>query len=187
VFLTTIHQRGQPLPPDLASTAQVAKPVRVLALAQALERAFGIAPAAVPPPCARAAEPGDGTPLRILLVEDNPVNQRVATRMLERMGHRVDLAANGRQALGALARKSYDLVFTDIQMPEMDGYELAAAVRGGEAPGVRLPIVAMTAHALKEDRARCLAAGMDDYISKPVRAEDLAAAIARWTRTGTLA
>ena len=187
VFLTTIHQRGQPLPPDLASSAQVAKPVRVLALAQALERALGNAPAAAAPQCVRSAAPGDGASLRILLVEDNPVNQRVATRMLERMGHRVDLAANGRQALDALARKSYDLLFTDIQMPEMDGYELAVAVRDGESPRHRLPIVAMTAHALKEDRARCLAAGMDDYISKPVRAEDLAAAIARWARTGALA
>jgi len=108
--------------------------VRVLALAQALERALGNAPAAAAPQCVRSAAPGDGASLRILLVEDNPVNQRVATRMLERMGHRVDLAANGRQALDTLARKSYDLLFTDIQMPEMDGYELAVAVRDGESP-----------------------------------------------------
>ncbi len=189
VVLTTVHQRGQALPSDLVSVVQVVKPVRVLALAQAVERALGCGPATEVPQQQRVPAgvvPG-GSPLRILLVEDNPVNQRVAIRMLERMGHRVDLAANGRQALDALAAKTYDLVFTDIQMPEMDGYELAAAVRGHEPPGRRLPIVAMTAHALSEDRERCLAAGMDDYISKPVRSEDLAAAIGRCARAGVLA
>ncbi len=189
VFLTTVHQRSQPLPPDLGPIAQVVKPVRMVALAQALEGALGGEPAAAVPQQQRVGTRAvpDGAPLRILLVEDNPVNQRVATRMLERMGHRVDLAANGRQALDALAAKAYDLVFSDIQMPEMDGYELAAALRATEPPGRRLPIVAMTAHALSEDRERCLAAGMDDYISKPVRSEDLAAAIGRWARAGALA
>ncbi|MCU0230279.1 MAG: ATP-binding protein, partial [Acidobacteria bacterium] len=125
VLLTTIRERGRALPADLATVVQVAKPVRAQALAHALERALGAAPSTSPPARECAAAPTFPGPLRILLVEDNPVNQRVATRMLERMGHRVDVAAHGRQALTALARESYDLVFTDIQMPEMDGYELA--------------------------------------------------------------
>jgi len=114
------------------------------------------------------------TVLRILLVEDNPVNQRLETRLLEKRGHRVVLAANGREALDALEKESFDLVLMDVQMPEMDGFEATAAIREREkASGVRLPVIALTAHAMKDDRERCLAAGMDDYLTKPIQPREL--------------
>jgi two-component system, sensor histidine kinase and response regulator len=112
--------------------------------------------------------------LRVLLVEDNPVNQRLATRMLEKRGHRVVLAGNGREALEALAKGSFDLVLMDVQMPEMDGFQATAAIREMErSTGAHLPVVALTAHAIKGDRERCLAAGMDGYLTKPIRPREL--------------
>ena len=110
--------------------------------------------------------------LHILLVEDNVVNQKVATRLLERMGHRIDIASDGRQAVSAVQVVKYDLVLMDCQMPIMDGYAAAQAIRGLEC-GRHLPIVAMTAHAMPEDRRRCLDAGMDEYMAKPISAERL--------------
>jgi two-component system, sensor histidine kinase and response regulator len=121
-----------------------------------------------------------GSPLRILLAEDHPVNQRVAMRMLEKCGHRVVVAGNGRLALEALDREYFDLVLMDVQMPEMDGFEATAAIREKEKmAGGHIPIVAMTAHAMKGDAERCLAAGMDDYISKPVVAAGLLEVVER--------
>jgi len=121
--------------------------------------------------------------LRILLVEDNLVNQRVATRLLEKKGHQVSVADNGRAALHAYARAPYDVVLMDVQMPEMDGLEATAAIRRHEAErngaGRRVPIIAMTAHALSGDRERCLAAGMDDYVPKPIQSRALFEAIER--------
>jgi PAS domain S-box-containing protein len=112
--------------------------------------------------------------LRVLLVEDNPVNQRLATRMLEKRGHRVVLAGNGREALEALAKASFDLVLMDVQMPEMDGFQATAAIREKEkTTGTRLPVVALTAHAMKGDRDKCLAAGMDGYLTKPIVPREL--------------
>jgi PAS domain S-box-containing protein len=111
---------------------------------------------------------------RILLAEDNRVNQVLAVRILENRGHEVVVASNGREALELVGKSDFDLVLMDIQMPEMDGFEATAAIRGLEqATGRRLPVVAMTAHAIKGDRERCLAAGMDAYISKPIRASEL--------------
>jgi CheY-like chemotaxis protein len=131
------------------------------------------APAAAP---ARAA----GRSLRILLAEDNAVNQTLAVRLLERRGHRVRTAVNGHQALAALAEEAFDLVLMDVQMPEMDGFETTARIRAGEkAPDRRLPIVALTAHAMKGYEERCLAAGMDAYLSKPIRADALYETIER--------
>ncbi len=112
--------------------------------------------------------------LGILVVEDNPVNQKVAATMLEKRGHRVVVASNGREALEALDKERVDLVLMDVQMPEMDGFKATELIRDREkGNGGHIPIVAMTAHAMKGDREKCLAAGMDSYMSKPIRAEDL--------------
>jgi PAS domain S-box-containing protein len=112
--------------------------------------------------------------MRILLVEDNPVNQRLAHEILRRRGHAVTLAAHGREALERLEEATFDLVLMDVQMPEMNGLEATRAIRAAEAGTDRhLPIVAMTAHAMAGDRERCLDAGMDDYLTKPIRAEAL--------------
>jgi len=110
--------------------------------------------------------------LQILLVEDNVVNQKVAMRLLERMGHRIDIAPDGQQAVAAVQVVHYDLVLMDCQMPVMDGYAATAAIRSLEC-GKHLPIVAMTAHAMPEDRRRCLEAGMDEYLAKPISADKL--------------
>jgi two-component system sensor histidine kinase/response regulator len=108
-------------------------------------------------------------PLRILLVEDNPINQKVAQRLLEKAGHNVTVANNGREALDHIGREKFCLVLMDIQMPEMDGLEATVAIRENERlSGGHLPIVALTAHAMKGDRERCLEAGMDGYVTKPV-------------------
>jgi len=119
-----------------------------------------------------------GRSLRLLLAEDNVVNQRLATRLLEKQGHNVVTVGNGRALLERLEKETFDLILMDIQMPEMDGFEATAAIRREEeSTGRHLPIVAMTAHAIKGDRERCLAAGMDGYIAKPIRAKDLIDAI----------
>jgi CheY-like chemotaxis protein len=117
---------------------------------------------------------GDSAPrqvLRILLAEDNPVNQRVAARLLEKRGHQVALAANGREALAWLDRERFDLILMDVQMPELDGIETTAVIREREQrEGGRIPIVALTAHAMQGDRERCIDAGMDNYVNKPIDA-----------------
>jgi CheY-like chemotaxis protein len=112
--------------------------------------------------------------LRVLLAEDNPVNQKIASRVLEKQGHHVTIAADGRKALAALDGENFDVVLMDVQMPEMDGFETTSAIRVRERDtGKHLPIIAMTAHAMQGDRERCLAAGMDSYIAKPIRAREL--------------
>lgn len=119
-------------------------------------------------------------PLRILLAEDNPVNQRVAGLLLQKNGHTVTVAANGKQALDLFQRQEFDLILMDVQMPELDGLQATATIREREAastPAKRIPIIAMTAHAMAGDRERCLDAGMDGYVSKPVRIEELLSAI----------
>jgi len=112
--------------------------------------------------------------LRILLAEDNLVNQRLATRLLEKRGHSVVVAANGRETVTAFERESFDLILMDLQMPEMDGFEATTVIREKEkATGSHLPIVALTAHAMKGDREKCLAGGMDGYLTKPIRPQEL--------------
>jgi two-component system, sensor histidine kinase and response regulator len=155
------------------------KPVRRARLLETIADAMG---GLAPEPEAPEAE--SGVPERggrLLVVEDNAVNQRVLEAMLAKRGFAVDCAANGREALSALAMGEYELVFMDCQMPEMDGYQATGAIRAREAGSEEhIPIVAMTAHALKGDRERCIAAGMDDYLSKPLRPADLDAVLERW-------
>jgi CheY-like chemotaxis protein len=118
---------------------------------------------------------------RILLVEDNAVNQTLAVRLLEKRGYTVTVAGDGRQALTAMDKEHFDLVLMDVQMPEMDGFEATAAIREKERSGGKhIPIIAMTAHALKGDEERCLSAGMDAYISKPIRTNELFATIEKF-------
>jgi two-component system sensor histidine kinase/response regulator len=119
--------------------------------------------------------------LRILLAEDNLVNQKLATALLEKIGHRVIVAAHGAEALRKWKAERFDLIFMDVQMPEMDGLEATTRIREGERlRGTRTPIVAMTAHAMTGDRERCLAAGMDDYISKPIQRKTLTTMLSRY-------
>ena len=118
---------------------------------------------------------------RVLLVEDNPVNQAVAKRMLERLGHSVTIAGNGRIAVDLHAKRRFDLILMDCQMPELDGYAATRELRARETGLDHVPIVAMTAHAMAGDREQCLSAGMDDYLTKPVKIDQLAEAIVRWT------
>jgi CheY-like chemotaxis protein len=118
-----------------------------------------------------------GHPLRILLAEDNLVNQKLALRLLVQMGYRADLASNGVEALECVARQTYDVVLMDVQMPEMDGLEAARRITAQYHRDHRPRIVAMTANAMQGDREMCLEAGMDDYIAKPIRVEVLVAAL----------
>ncbi|MEE9389996.1 MAG: response regulator, partial [Candidatus Aminicenantaceae bacterium] len=111
---------------------------------------------------------------RILLAEDNVINQKVAVHILERSGHKVSVANNGQEALRTLNKDRIDLILMDVQMPEMDGFETTVSIREKEKKtGFHIPIIAMTAHAMKGDRERCIEAGMDDYIAKPIKTEEL--------------
>ena len=132
---------------------------------------------AAPPPF--DPEMGKRLPLRILLAEDNAVNQKLALHLLKRMGYRADVAANGLEALEAVRRQTYDAVLMDVQMPEMDGLEVTRRIRQEWEKDAQPRIVAMTASAMKEDREECLAAGMDDYISKPIQVEELIGALGK--------
>ncbi len=118
-------------------------------------------------------------PLRILLAEDNAVNQKLALRLLSQMGYRADVAANGLEAIQAVDRQTYDVVLMDVQMPEMDGLEATRQICARWEADKRPRIVAMTANAMQGDREMCLEAGMDDYLSKPIRVEELVSALLR--------
>jgi len=118
-------------------------------------------------------------PLRILLAEDNHINQKVALKMLERMGYRADVVADGAEAIEAVSRQTYDVVLMDLQMPEVDGIEATLQIRRQQGPTRPPWIIAMTANVMEEDRKRCLDAGMQDYLRKPVSAVELAEALAR--------
>jgi PAS domain S-box-containing protein len=166
-----------------ASTGQVVKPIRASQLAAQLQIALGGKTAiGLPATPVALARPEAEQPYRILLAEDNVVNQKVALTMLKKLGFSADAVANGGEALAALAAITYDLVLMDCEMPEMDGFAATAHIRASEGgvlnPGV--PVIAMTAHALQGDRERCLAAGMNDYMSKPVQVSTLTAILERW-------
>ena len=171
----------------LAIASYLAKPVQPSELLNALLAALS-KPTVVQEPKPRPYGPSeDHTPsLKILLAEDNAVNRTLATALLERRGHIVVATENGREALEALERENVDLILMDVQMPVMDGFEAIRAIRIKEqSSGVHLPIIALTAHAMKGDRERCLAAGADEYVTKPIRMAELLAAMNR-VNTGTV-
>jgi len=184
VMLSSVSQRGQGTAAQQAGIAAcLTKPVRQSHLYNCLMTVMGAAaePTVVLPVTRRQEETQVQIHARALVVEDNVVNQKVAVRLLEKLGCRVDVAANGREAVNMLAQLTYDVVFMDCQMPEMDGFAATAAIRQGEAcTGQHMPIIAMTANAMQGDRERCLAAGMDDYLTKPFSMPQLTAVLQRW-------
>jgi signal transduction histidine kinase/DNA-binding response OmpR family regulator len=195
VILTSItHSRELKNIEGNAVDACLVKPVRQSQLmntlanawSRRLENAKPATAAPEPDPVLRIAPQPvmlGGRPVRVLVAEDNVVNQKVAVRMLERLGVRADLASNGREAVQMVEMFPYDLLLMDCQMPEMDGYEATAEIRRREGSGRHMAVVAMTAEALAGCRERCLQAGMDDFIAKPVRLPDLMAALRKWVLT----
>ena len=202
ILLTSVGRRGDAKAAKaLGVAAYLTKPLResqlARCLAMVLDPSAAVSAGSGPQPGAELvtrhtlAEAATSTGMKILLAEDNIINQKVAVRMFERLGHRVDVVANGLEAVEALSRIGYDLVFMDCQMPEMDGFEATREIRERERSGrnsgrslpvahPRTPIIAMTANAMQGDREACLRAGMDDYVSKPVTSEALAAVFERW-------
>jgi signal transduction histidine kinase/DNA-binding response OmpR family regulator len=180
VLLTSAGRSERPVP---GVDIELVKPVRPSQLFDVLQSLLSSRP---PQTKRRIHREGVGPPAsrhrfaRILVVEDNAANLKVAVKMIERLGYRADVAGNGSEALDILSRVRYDAVLMDCQMPEMDGYEATREIRRMELDGGRLPIIAMTAGAMAGDRERCLAAGMDDYISKPVKLHIVAAVLERW-------
>lgn len=179
---------------DLGISLYLTKPVRRGDLRSAIMRSLA-GRAAAPTPSVRARDAGipaqlrtrESPQLHILLVEDNLVNQRVAFRILEKHGYRVVVASNGVEALKALKDGDFELVLMDVQMPEMGGFEATEKIRRSEDPAAaHIPIIAMTAHAMMGDRERCLAAGMDDYISKPLQAAALIDLVEKYRRVTAL-
>jgi len=181
MMLSSAGQRGDAMRcRELGVAAYLTKPIRQAELMDAILTALGTRarnhekPALVTRHTLRESQHR----LKVLLAEDNAVNQLVALRLLERLGHSVVVAANGRKALEAWSRSEFDAVLMDVQMPEMNGWEATHAIRDKErSTGQRIPIIAMTAHAMKGDDERCFAAGMDDYLTKPIRTEELVAAL----------
>ena len=166
--------------------AYLMKPIKQSVLYDALVEVFAGRPegAAARIPAATSqfdAQLAERLPLRLLLAEDNAVNQKLALQMLRKMGYRADIAGNGLEVLEALERQPYDIVLMDVQMPELDGLETTRRIRAQAAQGGAQPrIIAMTANAMQGDREQCLDAGMDDYISKPIQVKELQAALERW-------
>jgi CheY-like chemotaxis protein len=169
---------------QVGSHRTLVKPIKPLALYNLLTETFG---ASVPPTNGQPVAPavagdlGARFPLRILLAEDNMLNQKVALRMLQRLGYEADVAINGLQALRAVEGQPYDVVLMDVQMPEMDGLEATRQIRSVQNGGRHQPyIIAMTAAAMELDREKCLQAGMNDFVSKPATLEDLQRALERY-------
>jgi CheY-like chemotaxis protein len=191
MMLTSAGHRGDAVRcQELGVVAYLLKPIRQSELREAIARALGAkeqqgATSLVTRFPLQGARDPLGS-LRVLVAEDNPVNQLLATRLLEKRGHRVVVAANGREALAALEDQSYDLVFMDVQMPEIDGIEATLAIREKEKTnGNHQAVIALTAHAMKGDQERCLRAGMDGYLSKPIRPQELDAILDKYV-TGSV-
>ncbi len=175
VMLTPLNEAGLRAPPQLADLPCLAKPAKLSQLLEALEQALGRAAAE-----STASTPAPARALSVLLAEDGIVNQQVAVGLLEMLGHQVTVANNGREAVAAVAEQRFDVVLMDLEMPDMDGLEATTAIRQSEAAaGGHVPIVAMTAHAVGGFREQCLAAGMDDFLTKPIRPAELIAALSR--------
>jgi two-component system sensor histidine kinase/response regulator len=179
VMLTSAGQLGDGARcREIGISAYLVKPVRQREVLDAICNALGAKPQEKPTLVTAHVLREERNRARVLLVEDNAVNQTLAIRLLERRGYLVAVAGDGREALAALEKGNFDLVLMDIQMPEMDGFEATAAIREKEKfSGQHLPIIAMTANALKGDKERCLEAGLDGYIAKPIRSKELFAAI----------
>jgi CheY-like chemotaxis protein len=177
------HRAGVARCDELGISACLLKPIRRSELREAIIRALGTSEWRGPgrrPSSQDSCEPAPV--LRVLLAEDNPVNQLLAVRLLEKRGHRVVVASNGQEALAALAQETFDLVLMDVQMPLMDGFEATAAIRRQEKEtGAHQVVIALTAHAMKGDRERCLYGGMDGYLTKPIRVEELNEVLDRCT------
>lgn len=179
MMLTSAGHRGDAARcEELGFSDYLLKPIRQSELREAVARILGAKePQDAVPLITRYSRQGSREPscsLRVLLAEDNLVNQRLGMRLLEKRGHSVVVAGNGRETLTAFERGGLNLILMDLQMPVMDGFEATAAIREREkASGNRVPIVALTAHAMKGDREKCLAAGMDGYLTKPIRPAEL--------------
>jgi len=191
VLLTSMGTHAASNDPARAAFAScLTKPIKPTQLQEVLVRVVsGAKAAAVKTPANNKLDPtlASRLPLRVLLCDDNVINQKVALRLLKQMGYRADVAANGLEALSALDRQPYDLVFMDVMMPEMGGLEATEEIRRRQQQPAQFPncksplvIVAMTASAMQGDREKCLASGMDDYIAKPVRLEDVRMIVERW-------
>jgi CheY-like chemotaxis protein len=180
--LVLFSSLGRREAPDGVFAAVLAKPLHQSQLFDTLVWLLAHEPTPQRPAPAAARPSADAQmaerhPLRILLAEDNVVNQKLALRLLQQMGYRADVASNGIEAIESIERQTYDLVLMDVQMPEMDGLEAARRITAKFTPGGRPRIVAMTANAMAGDREACLAAGMDDYVTKPIRVEALVEAL----------
>jgi CheY-like chemotaxis protein len=180
IMLTSASHRGAAERcRELGIAAYVVKPIRKSELLASILTVLG-QKAAISQPAAKARSSDAAQALHILLAEDNRVNQAVATRLLQKMGHSLVVASNGEEVISLIATQAFDLVLMDVQMPEMDGIAATAVIRQREiATEAHLPIIAMTAHAMKGDKERCLAAGMDGYVSKPISYKELEEAIAK--------
>ncbi len=173
---------------DLRIAASLMKPIKQSELFDAIMTSLGVALRHDETTASDACKPAPVRGLKLLLAEDNAVNQKLVVRLLEKRGHQVTIAGNGREALAALERDRYDLVLMDVQMPELSGFEATAEIRRRErGTGQHVPIVAMTAHAMKGDRERCLEAGMDGYVAKPIQARELFEVVERAVPTERVA
>jgi two-component system sensor histidine kinase/response regulator len=185
------HMQGASIDACLVKPVRESQLLNTLAAAWAKKQQSGLTTKTsevreIPRPASKLAGRFTGIPVRVLVAEDNPVNQKVAVRMLERVGLRPDVAADGREAVAMCGFLPYDLIFMDCQMPELDGYTAAAEIRKRQKPDGRVAIIAMTAEAMEGARERCLAAGMDDYIAKPVRPDQMIEALKKWLPEGSL-